>query len=173
MIQRGWLLAENGGQREEGLAQMQEGLAKHREIGAVVLVPAFLAMVAELHQKLGRPAEGLAAVTEALTVAQQSGQHYWESELHRLTGVLTLEAAPRPGRGAAERRRVTSPAGHRDRAPPAGEVAGAARDDEPDATVGRPGEASRRRARSLSGVYAWFTEGLDIVRSSRGEVAAR
>ena len=56
VIQRGWLLAE-GGQREEGLAQMREGLARHREIGAVVLVPAFLGMVAEVHEKLGRPAE--------------------------------------------------------------------------------------------------------------------
>src|SRR4030095_993246 len=47
MIQRGWLLAE-GGQREEGLAQMQEGLAKHRETGAVVLVPAIKGMIGAL-----------------------------------------------------------------------------------------------------------------------------
>ena len=66
VIQRGWMLAERG-ENEEGLAQMQEGLAKHREIGAVVLAPAFMAVMAELHQKLGRPAEGLSTVTEALS----------------------------------------------------------------------------------------------------------
>lgn len=93
LIQRGWLLAE-GGQTEAGLAQMQEGLAKHREIGAVVLVPATLALVAETHQKLGHPAEGLAAVVEGLTVARRSEQHYWEAELHRLSGELALQADP-------------------------------------------------------------------------------
>ena len=45
---------------------MQGGLAKHREIGAVVLAPAFMAVMAELYQKLGRPAEALSTVTEAL-----------------------------------------------------------------------------------------------------------
>jgi DNA-binding winged helix-turn-helix (wHTH) protein/predicted ATPase len=93
LIQRGWLLAE-GGQGEAGLAQMREGLARHREIGAAVLVPAALALVAETPHKLGRPAEGLACLTEALMATRQSGQHYWEAELHRLTGVLTLRADP-------------------------------------------------------------------------------
>src|SRR6185295_19836595 len=97
IVQRGWLLAERG-QRDEGLAQMQEGLAMHREIGAEVLTPAFMALVAQVNLRLDRPAEGLAALTDALTVAQQSGQHYWEAELHRLTGVLTLRAGP----GAAD-----------------------------------------------------------------------
>ena len=87
-IQRGWLLAEDG-REEEGLAQMREGLARHRSIGAEVLVPAFLAMVAEVYGKLGRRAEGLSAVSEALVAGQQSGQHYWEAELHRLRGALT------------------------------------------------------------------------------------
>jgi predicted ATPase len=100
LIQRGWLLAE-GGQTEGGLAQMQEGLAKHREIGAVVLVPATLALVAETHQKLGHPAEGLAAVAKGLTVARRSEQHYWEAELHRLSGELALQADP-AATGAAE-----------------------------------------------------------------------
>src|SRR4030095_11035022 len=75
VIQRGWFLAE-GGQREEGLAQMQEGLAKHREIGAVILLPAFMGVIAELQEKLGRATEALSTVADALRVAQQSGQHY-------------------------------------------------------------------------------------------------
>ena len=48
---------------------MREGLAAHRDIGAEVLVPAFLALVAEAHEKLGQPAEGLSAVSEALAGA--------------------------------------------------------------------------------------------------------
>jgi predicted ATPase len=161
VVQRGWLLAERG-EREQGLAQMQEGLAAQREIGAEVLVPAFLALVAEAYQKLGRPAEGLAVVTEALTVAQRSEQHYWEAELHRLLGVLTLQAETSPER-----------AGDHDRAAEAHFLRAIdiarrqrARSLELRATVnlsrmwadeGKPGEAHAL----LSGIYAWFTEGFE------------
>ena len=86
-IQRGWLLAEDG-REEEGLAQMRDGLVRHRSIGAAVLVPAFLAMVAEVLERLGRLDEGLSVVSEAFEAGQQSGQHYWEAELHRLRGAL-------------------------------------------------------------------------------------
>jgi predicted ATPase len=95
-FQRGWLRAERG-ERAAGLAQMREGLAMHREVGSEVLVPAFLALIGEMHQKLGQPAEGLSAVTEALMLTEQSGQHYWQAELHRLAGVLTLQAQARGG----------------------------------------------------------------------------
>jgi DNA-binding winged helix-turn-helix (wHTH) protein/predicted ATPase len=161
VVQRGWLLAERG-EREQGLAQMQEGLAAQREIGAEVLVPAFLALVAEAHQKLGRPAEGLAVVTEALTVAQRSEQHYWEAELHRLLGVLTLQAETNPERTGDHDRTAEShflraiDIARRQRA----------RSLELRATVnlsrmwadeGKPGEAHAL----LLGIYAWFTEGFD------------
>jgi predicted ATPase len=163
VIQRGWLLAERG-QAEEGLARMQEGLARHREIGAAVLVPAFLALVADVHRKLGRPVEGLSSVTEGLAAAQRSGRHYWEAELHRLMGVLTLQAEASPGP---------------DTGPPA--------TGDAESHFLRAVEIARRqRARwlelrastslarlwadrgkvreahtLLSGVYAWFTEGFD------------
>jgi predicted ATPase len=159
VIQRGWLLAERG-QRQEGLAQMQEGLAKHREIGAVVLVPAFMGVVAELHQALGRPAEALSTVREALAVAQQSGQHYWESELYRLTGVLTLQATASPGREAA-----STAESHFRRAL---EIARRQRTKWLELRAATnltrlwadQGKVSEGRA-LLSGVYTWFTEGSD------------
>ena len=159
IVQRGWLLAERG-QREEGLAQMQEGLARHREIGGALLVPPFLALVAEVHRSLGRLAEGLSAVTEALMVARQSGQHYWEAELHRLRGVLTLQAEASLGRAA------TSDAGthflH------AIEVARRQRarwlELRASASLSRlwADQGKAREAHALlSGVYTWFTEGFD------------
>jgi DNA-binding winged helix-turn-helix (wHTH) protein/predicted ATPase len=182
VVQRGWLLAERG-QNEKALDQMQEGVAMHREIGAEVLVPAFLALVAEVHQKLGRPAEGLSALTEALTVAQQSGQHYWEAELHRLMGVLTLQSEAGPGRDAGSRG-----AGY-DQPDPVGRRSagiGPASGDAESHFLRAIEIARRQRARSLelraatslsrlwadrgnvreahallSGIYAWFTEGFD------------
>jgi predicted ATPase len=169
-IQRGWLLAERG-RSEEGLAQMREGLARHREIGATVLVPAFLALVAEAHQKLGRPGDGLSAVTEGLTVAQQSGQHYWEAELHRLTGVLTREAEASPGRDAGPRVADCDPPATGDaeshflRAIEIARRQGA-KSLELRATVSLSrlwadtGKLKEAHA-LLSGIYGWFTEGFD------------
>jgi predicted ATPase len=160
------LLAERG-QSEKGLDQMQVGLAMHREIGAEVLVPAFLALVAEVYQKLGRPAEGLSVVAEALTVAQQSEQHYWEAELHRLTGELTLQAEASPGRDAGPRgaQAAGDAESHFHRAI---EIARRqrARSLELRATTGLSrlwaAKGNVREAHALlSGIYGWFTEGFD------------
>src|SRR5262249_40585182 len=90
VMHRGWLLAE-GGDIAHGLARTQEGLAQYRAIGAAIAVPGFLGLVAEMHDKLGRRADARAAITEAWSVAQKSGRHYWEAELRRLSGVLSDE----------------------------------------------------------------------------------
>jgi predicted ATPase len=152
VVQRGWLLVERG-ESEQGLAQMREGLAAHREIGAEVLVPAFLALVAEAYQKLGRPTEGLAAVTEGLTVAQRSEQHYWEAELHRLLGLLTLQGHHRSAEShflraieIARRQRARSL-----------ELRATVNLSRLWADVGKAGEAHAM----LSAIFAWFTEGFD------------
>jgi adenylate cyclase len=155
LIQRGWLLAE-GGQSEAGLAQMREGLARHREIGAAVLVPAALALVAEVLRKLGRPAEGLSAVTEALMVAQQSGQHYWEAELHRLAGVLTLQAGS-PATGDAESSFLRALEIARRQRAKSLELRAAAS----LSRLWADKENVKEAHALLSSVYAWFTEGFD------------
>ena len=155
LIQRGWVLAE-GGQTEAGLAQMQEGLARHRQIGAAVLVPAVLALVAETQQKLGRPAAGLSAVTEGLTTAQQSGQHYWEAELRRLMGALTLQADP-SATGAAESHFLRALEIARRQRARSLELRAATSLGRLWAATGNVTEALAL----LSGVYGWFTEGFD------------
>jgi predicted ATPase len=150
-IQRGWLLAQRG-QAEEGLVQMQAGLARHRDIGAMVLVPAFLGLIAGVQQQLGRPGEGLATVNEALQVVRQSGQHYWEAELHRMAGVLALELG---GDGESHLLRAVEVA-HRQRAHWL-ELRAAASLSRLWADRGKLDAAHAL----LSDVYAWFTEGLD------------
>ena len=76
---------------------MREGLNASRALGMELRRPAFLALVADVCERMKRPEEGLSAVDEALTAGQGTGQHYWDAELHRLRGVLTLqsEAIPR------------------------------------------------------------------------------
>jgi predicted ATPase len=99
IIQRGWL-SSDAAPDENAVARMRQGVAKHREIGAAVLVPAFLALVAEVHGKLGQPREALSSVDEALAAIEPSGQHYWKAELRRLRGALVLQADPGAAREA-------------------------------------------------------------------------
>ncbi len=55
---RGWALAEQG-QREEGIAQMRQGLAASRAIGVNIERPYFLALLAEAYGQAGQTEEGL------------------------------------------------------------------------------------------------------------------
>jgi DNA-binding winged helix-turn-helix (wHTH) protein/predicted ATPase len=90
-IHRGWALAEQS-RSEEGLALMREGLATLNAAGIALRRPVFLALLAEVYGKIGQPAKGLDAVTEALAVSSRTGQHHWDAELHRLKGTLRLQA---------------------------------------------------------------------------------
>jgi predicted ATPase len=148
-IHRGWLLSEQG-RGEEALAQMREGLAALRAIGIEFRRPAFLALVAEVCEKINQPGEGLSAVAEALAAAEHTGQRYWDAELHRLKGMLTrksdaeasfLEAigiAQRQGAKSLELRAATSLS----------------------RLWASQGKAREARA-LLSAIYDGFTEGFD------------
>jgi len=96
-IFRGCALAERDpepgtgqGQVEEGMAQMQQGLAALRATGAEVLRPYGLALLAKASAKLGQREAGLTLLAEALAVTNDTGEHRWEAELHRLKGELLL-----------------------------------------------------------------------------------
>ena len=90
-ILRGWALAEQG-QGEEGIAQIRQGLAALRATGAEVVRPYFLALLAEAYGKVGQTEEGLSVVAEALALVDKTGERFYEAELYRLKGELTLQA---------------------------------------------------------------------------------
>ena len=89
-ILRGWALAEQG-QREEGIAQIGQGLAAHRLTGTEAHRPSYLALLAEAHGKVGQVEEGLKMLAEALAAVDKTGECYYEAELYRLKGELTLQ----------------------------------------------------------------------------------
>jgi predicted ATPase len=90
-IRRGWALAEQG-QGEEGIAQIRQGLAAYRETGAKLTGPYFLALLAEVYGTGGQVAEGMSAVVEALAAVDKTGERFYEAELYRLKGELTLQS---------------------------------------------------------------------------------
>jgi predicted ATPase len=175
MILCGWALAQQG-QAEQGLPQMRQGIAALQEMGAELNLPYLLALLAGTCVGMGRRADGMAAVADALAVVERTGMRSCEAELRRLQGEFLL------GKAVGH---ASSPGGPVDASTLAGsETAGVAAAEtcfrqaldiarrqqakswELRAATslarlqqqqGKPGEAYAL----LGPIYGWFTEGFD------------
>jgi TOMM system kinase/cyclase fusion protein len=105
-IQRGWTLAEQG-QGEEGIAQIRYGLAAFRATGSGLWLSYCLALLAEAHGKVGQAEEGLGVLAEAWAFVGESGERYYEAELYRLKGELSLQS--RQVKTSQDKSEITNP----------------------------------------------------------------
>jgi predicted ATPase len=158
---RGWALAQQG-QEEDGIMQIRQGIDNWRATGATLFFqPFLLAMLAEAYEKGGLPEEGLTVLAEALAIVNKTGERFWEAELYRLTGELTLQSEAQGSQfkvhAAAE--------GHLRRAIDIARLE-SAKSLELRAVLslsrlwGRQGKRAQAR-QLLADVYGWFTEGFD------------
>ncbi|MFN8602072.1 MAG: AAA family ATPase [Candidatus Binatia bacterium] len=104
-IHLGWLDCEEG-RAEQGIERIRRGVDVHRLAGASLGAPTFLAILADACGRAGRIEEGLAALDEAMQLAERTGLHYWDAELHRVRGTLLLRAADAASGVRAEQRRM-------------------------------------------------------------------
>jgi len=79
------------GRNDEGIRQMQEGVAASRVTGAGVFRPYFLTLLAEACMQTNRLDDGLNALAEALAIADEHENRHYEAETHRLKGELLLK----------------------------------------------------------------------------------
>lgn len=93
-VMRGRALAELG-DPPAGIEEMRQAYDAWSASGAVVTTPFYLAMRAEGLSLGDRPEEGLALAQEALAVVERCGERYYEPEIRRLHGTLTLQIAAR------------------------------------------------------------------------------
>jgi predicted ATPase/class 3 adenylate cyclase len=151
---RGWTLTENG-RAEEGIAQIQQGLAAYQATGARRDRPYYLALLAEASAKAGQTTAGLEALAEALATVANSGVPWWEAELYRLRGELLLLSANNEAAAEACFHQALDIAPHRQ-----------ARSLELRAATSlarlwqRQGKRDEGR-QLLAPIYGWFTEGFD------------
>ena len=89
-ILRGWALVQQG-QAQEGIEQMDQGLVAYRATGAELLRTYYLGLLAEVYGTMEQPEAGLTALAEALTLADTTGERWYESEIYRLKGELLLQ----------------------------------------------------------------------------------
>jgi class 3 adenylate cyclase/predicted ATPase len=161
-ILQGWARAEQGN-IDEGIAQITNGIATYRAAGAELGCSYFLALLAAAHGRAGQPQAGLEAVTEALAMVNKTGEHFYEAELYRLKGALTLQC-PGEDRQDSSARQEAEACFHT-----AISIARqqGAKSLELRATVNlaqlwetRDKEAARQM---LADIYSFFTEGFDSV----------
>jgi predicted ATPase/predicted Ser/Thr protein kinase len=76
------------GQVEDGIAQIEQGLAAWKAMGVEKHRTHCLAWLAEAYIKSGQTKEGLAAIAEAFEALEKTGERYYEPELHRIKGEL-------------------------------------------------------------------------------------
>ncbi|MBI3244917.1 MAG: AAA family ATPase [Deltaproteobacteria bacterium] len=88
-ILHGWALTEQG-RKEEGITQMRGGLDAHRATGSELWRPYYFALLAEQYGKMQQSEEGLKVLTEALVMVERTGERFYEAELYRIKGALTL-----------------------------------------------------------------------------------
>ena len=166
---QGWTLAEQG-QVQEGIAQIREGLDAFQATGAEVYRPYFLALVAEMHGKAGQTETGLTAVAEALAFVGRTEERFYEAELYRLKGELTLgklKACPEPsrrGQGSQFKGEDEAEACFHKALEVAQHQEAKSWELRAATSLARlwQGQGKREEARELlAPVYDWFTEGFD------------
>jgi predicted ATPase len=91
-IIRGWI----GAVQEHNavyLAQMQQGMDVLQATGGCIRYHYYRALLAEAYSHVGQIDQGCRVLSEAFTDLQNTGECWWEAELHRLRGELQLQAA--------------------------------------------------------------------------------
>jgi predicted ATPase len=157
---RGWALAAQG-QVGEGFTHMRDGLAAHRATGSEMSRSSFLAMLADAHGQAGQAEEGLATVAEALVFVEQTEERFYEAEIFRLKGALTLQSQAAGRKAKVEKeteacfQKALDIARHQQAK--SWELRAAT-------SLARLWQQQNKQAEShklLSEIYNWFTEGFD------------
>ncbi|MEE8252394.1 MAG: hypothetical protein V3R17_00515, partial [Hyphomicrobium sp.] len=153
-IHQGSALAHRG-DLKNGIGRIQEGIDAYKATQQSLFLSYYLSRLAECNLIAGRLDDALRALDSARTFAEETGERFWDAEIHRLEGAITaeigadtgaaescfhrgLEVARRQGAKSLELRAAIS-------------LAGLWRDQ--DKVVAAHD--------LLAPIYNWFTEGFD------------
>ena len=154
------------------MRRIQQGLRALEAKGGEVQRPYWLALLAEAYNTVGQHEAGCSVLAEALAVVDKTDERFYEAELYRLKGELTLQAESHGLRA----RVVTSPSTifhpHGEEAETCFQQALAiARRQQAKAwelrtamSLAQLWQRQGKRAAAyelLAPVYGWFTEGFD------------
>ena len=88
-VMKGWAFAEQNCP-EEGIATIRKGIAAWEETRGELLLPLFLALLAQAYQRAGQYSLALQTLDSALCVTTRTGERTYAAELARRKGELCL-----------------------------------------------------------------------------------
>ena len=125
------------------LGAMMLGLDEYTRMGLRAFLPSLLCLAAHAHMGAGRKQAGRELLARAEAHVRDSGERWYEAELHRLRGTIVRSQEPRTRRGAFS-------TGHRRRPRARREVVGAACVRGPGGAVAAGREAGSRASRAAA-----------------------
>jgi predicted ATPase len=151
-VLRGGAIVAPGAAREAA-AGIREGLTA-RAAGTKLMRPYWLGLLSEALRAAGDRDGALAAVTEGMATIEETGERWWEAELHRLRAMLLVARRDMPEAEVTLRRAIDLAHLRQARSL---ELRAAT------SLAGLWGEQGRRAEalELLAPVYGWFTEGFD------------
>jgi predicted ATPase len=165
IFHRGWALALQG-HTEQGLTQMRACIGASQAAGVRWMAPSFLAQLAHIYLSLGRCEEGLEAISEALALVEATGERHYEAEVHRLKGELLFIAQRKDGTAQQARQTAEVEACFQHALAISRRQMAKALELRAAMSLYRLWQHQGRQQPAhqlLSEVYAWFTEGFDMI----------
>jgi DNA-binding SARP family transcriptional activator len=138
-----------------GLDSLRRAIAELTASGARLRLPYYLALQAHICARMGRHAEAMAAIDEAMAESRASNERWWDAELHRMRAELM--AAREEDAGDIELAFQRSLAIARAQSAKSLELRAAVSFARFLRARDRGGEGREQ----LQSVYDWFTEGFD------------
>jgi class 3 adenylate cyclase/predicted ATPase len=144
------------GEGEAGIAEMQAAMVELAAIGGGLGAPQFFVMLAEGLRKVARHDDALGALALGIARAEQQGEHWYDTELHRLRAEILLDTGGNAFEEAEALFGQSLEIARRQQA----------KSFELRAATGlarlwqRQGKIAEARA-LVAPVYTWFTEGFD------------
>ena len=155
IIVRGTVL-NNQAPNDGNLEHILQGIAAYQSTGAAFGRTYWFALLAQAYGKARQVAKGLTILTEALTIAHQTEERWWEAELLRLKGELLLQSHLGELKEAEQCFQQAGDLARRQE--------GKALELRAAMSLSRlwQQQGKRKHARQLlTPVYSWFTEGFD------------
>ncbi len=151
----GWVKAQRG-QPREALSRIRDGFSTILASRNRVAMPLFGCLMANVQAAAGQPLEALATIDQTFQAAEETGQHYSDSELCRLRGEFLLMCKESDAGVAEECFREALDIARRQQAK-SWELRATMSLARLLANLGRRDEART----ILAEIYGWFTEGFD------------
>ena len=82
------------GDRDAGSAELRQALADYAGQGNKLLLPFYRGLLAEIEAEAGDAEAALAGIDEALALAGETGEHWFDAGLHRIRGEILLKQNP-------------------------------------------------------------------------------